>query len=216
MRIWGLIEMFSRILVLAPHTDDGELGCGGSIAKFIEQNADLWYAAFSVIKIEREGYPEDALRKELAEAMKALKVPEKNVLTFGYQVRQFSSHRQEILEDLIKLREEISPDIILMPSLLDLHQDHKTVAEEGRRAFKKDTILGYEQPWNNISFSTACFVPLDKRHIEKKLEALACYKTQQYRTYLSPGFIKGLARTRGTQIEKEYAEAFEVVRWVMD
>ncbi|MFQ6127719.1 MAG: PIG-L deacetylase family protein [Thermoplasmata archaeon] len=208
--------MFSRILILAPHTDDGELGCGGTITKFVEEKADVWYAAFSAVKVELEGFPEDALKSELEKAMKVLGVSERNVLTYGYQVRQFSYHRQQILDDLVKLRRDISPDIVLMPSLVDLHQDHKTIAEEGRRAFKKDTILGYEQPWNNISFNTVCFVPLEERHVERKLEALACYETQQYRTYLSPEFIRGLARTRGTQIEKAYAEAFEVVRWVMD
>lgn len=208
--------MFSRILVLAPHTDDGELGCGGTIARFVEEKADVWYAAFSVVKVTREGFPEDALKQELDKAMKVLGVPDEHVLTYGYEVRQFSYHRQEILDDLVKLRRDISPDVVLMPSLADLHQDHKTMAEEGRRAFKKDTILAYEEPWNNISFNTVCFVPLDEQHVQKKLEALACYGTQQYRTYLNPEFIRGLARTRGTQIEKDYAEAFEVVRWVMD
>jgi LmbE family N-acetylglucosaminyl deacetylase len=208
--------MFSKILVLAPHTDDGELGCGGTIARFIEEKAEVWYVAFSVVKVEREGFPEDVLKLELDKAMKVLGVPDENVLTYGYEVRQFSYHRQEILDDLVKLRRDISPDVVFMPSLADLHQDHKTMAEEARRAYKKDTILAYEEPWNNISFNTVCFVPLDEQHVQKKLEALACYRTQQYRTYLNPEFIRGLARTRGTQIEKDYAEAFEVVRWVMD
>lgn len=208
--------MFSRILILAPHTDDGELGCGGTIAKFVEEKAEVWYAAFSVVKVTQGEFPEDALAIELGRAMKVLGVPEANVRTYEYQVRQFSYKRQEILEDLVKLRKDISPDIVLMPSLMDLHQDHKTMAEEGRRAFKKDTILGYEQPWNNITFNTEAFVPLEESHVQKKLDALACYETQQYRRYLNPEFIRGLARTRGTQIEKDYAEAFEVVRWVMD
>lgn len=208
--------MFSRILILAPHTDDGELGCGGTIAKFVEEKAEVWHAAFSVVKVKREGLPEDALAVELGKAMKVLGVPDSNVMTYGYEVRQFSYKRQEILEDLVRLRKELSPDVVLMPSLTDLHQDHKTMAEEGRRAFKKDTILGYEQPWNNITFRTEAFVPLEERHVQKKLDALACYETQQYRTYLNPEFIRGLARTRGTQIEEDYAEAFEVVRWVMD
>jgi LmbE family N-acetylglucosaminyl deacetylase len=208
--------MFSRILVLAPHTDDGELGCGGTIARLVDEKADVWYAAFSVVKVTREGFPEDALKLELDKAMRVLGVPDEKVITYGYQVRQFSYHRQEILEDLVKLRKDISPDMVLVPSLMDIHQDHKTMAEEARRAFKKDTIIGYEQPWNNITFNTVAFVPLEEQHVQKKLDALACYETQQYRTYLNPEFIRGLARTRGTQIEKDYAEAFEVVRWVMD
>ena len=108
----------------------------------------------------------------------------------------------------------MQPDLVFIPSPNDLHQDHKVIAEEGIRAFKKSTILGYEMPWNNISFNTISFIPLEERHIKKKIDALRCYETQRYRSYLSEDFIRSLARTRGTQIEVEYAEAFEVIRWV--
>jgi len=77
------------------------------------------------------------------------------------------------------------------------------------------TLLGYEEPWNNISFNTSSFVPLEERHVRKKIDALKEYKTQMYRNYLNEDFIKGLAKTRGVQINKEYAEAFEVIRWVI-
>ncbi len=52
-------------------------------------------------------------------------------------------------------------------------------------------------------------------HIQKKIDALACYETQKDRAYLNPDFIRGLALTRGTQIEETYAEAFEVIKWVI-
>jgi len=205
------------ILILAPHTDDGELGCGGTISKLLEEEKEVYYAAFSLAeKSVPEGYPKDILETELRKATKVLGIPPENLRIFRHDVRTFSYHRQEILDDLIQLRNELSPDIIFMPSLNDLHQDHKTVAEEGRRAFKKNTLLGYELPWNNISFHTLSFMPLKPRHIQVKLEALNCYETQKYRTYLNEDFIKGLGKSRGIQIEKEYAEAFEVVRWIMD
>jgi len=208
--------MFSKILILAPHTDDGELGCGGSIAKFVEEGKEVYYAAFSVAEESvPEGFPKNVLEVELMKATKILGVPKENVLIYGYKVRTFSYHRQEILDDLLKLKHEIRPDLIFLPSLNDLHQDHKTLAEEGRRMFKRNTILGYEEPWNNISFDTISFVPLEERHIQKKIDALLCYETQRYRKYLNEEFIRGLAKARGTQIEKEYAEAFEVIRWIL-
>lgn len=208
--------MFSRVLILAPHTDDGELGCGGTIAKFIEEGKEVYYAAFSVAeKSVPEGYPKNVLKTEVKNATEILGIPEKHLLIYKYEVRTFSYHRQEILEDIVSLRNDLQPDIIFIPSPNDLHQDHKVMAEEGIRAFKKSTILGYEEPWNNISFDTVSFIPLEERHVKKKVEALQCYETQKYRSYLNEEFIRGLARTRGTQIEEEYAEAFEVIRWVM-
>ena len=207
--------MFSRVLILAPHTDDGELGCGGTIARFVEEGKEVYYAAFSVAeKSVPEGFPKNILETEVRKAMKVLGVSESNLLIYKYEVRTFSYHRQEILEDIISLRKELQPDLVFIPSPNDLHQDHKVIAEEGIRAFKKSTILGYEMPWNNISFNTISFIPLEERHIKKKIDALRCYETQRYRSYLNEDFIRGLARTRGTQIEVEYAEAFEVIRWV--
>jgi len=207
--------MFSRVLILAPHTDDGELGCGGTIARFIEEGKEVYYAAFSVAeKSVPEGFPKNILEIEVKKAMKILGVSESNLLIYKYEVRTFSYHRQEILEDIISLRKELQPDLVFIPSPNDLHQDHKVIAEEGIRAFKKSTILGYEMPWNNISFNTISFIPLEERHIKKKIDALRCYETQRYRSYLNEDFIRSLARTRGTQIEVEYAEAFEVIRWV--
>jgi len=208
--------MFSRVLILAPHTDDGELGCGGTIARFVEDGKEVYYAAFSVAeKSVPEGFPKNILEIEVRKAMKILGVSESNLLIYKYEVRTFSYHRQEILEDIISLRKELQPDLVFVPSPNDLHQDHKVMAEEGIRAFKKSTILGYEMPWNNISFNTMSFIPLKERHIKKKIDALRCYETQRYRSYLNEDFIKCLARTRGTQIEVEYAEAFEVIRWVL-
>ena len=57
-------------------------------------------------------------------------------------------------------------------------------------------------------------MPLEKRHVDKKVEALQKYKSQKHRVYLNKEFIYGLAKARGTQIKREYAEAFEVVRYV--
>ena len=99
-----------------------------------------------------------------------------------------------------------------MPSLHDIHQDHTIVAQECLRAFKNTTLLGYELIWNNLTFNTQCFVKLEERHINAKIEALQEYKSQGYRDYLSPNFIRSLCKARGVQVGSEYAEAFEVIR----
>jgi N-acetylglucosamine malate deacetylase 1 len=204
------------VLILAPHTDDGEFGCGGSVAKFIEENEEVFYATFSLCEESvPEGWPKDTLEKEVKEATKVLGVQSSHLLLYRYPVRRFDEHRQDILEDLVELQRRLRPNIVFMPSINDLHQDHHIIAQEGLRAFKKTTILAYEMPWNNIQFSTQLFIKLAKRHVGVKLMALKEYKSQSDKAYSGEDFIVGLARTRGVCIDSEYAEAFEVVRWVI-
>ena len=208
--------MFKKILVLAPHTDDGEFGCGASIAKFIGQGKEVYYAAFSLAEESvPPPFPKNILESEVKAATKELGIKPENLLLYKYRVRYFAYHRQEILEDLVKLNKKIKPDLIFMPCLQDLHQDHSTIALEGLRAFKRTSILGYEIPWNNMNFSTQCFVVFDENHLNKKLKALDCYNSQKSKFYASAEFINSLARTRGAQIGVEYAEVFEVVRWIL-
>jgi N-acetylglucosamine malate deacetylase 1 len=206
--------MAKKVLVISPHTDDGELGCGGSIAKFVEEGYEVEYVALSCCeKSVPPEYPRDILSREVKDATRVLGITQP--ILFSFEVREFPKLRQEILDALIRLRNKIQPDIVFTPSRYDTHQDHKTTVEETMRAFKKCTLLGYEQPWNNITFNTLAFIPLLENQVVKKIDALKCYKTQKDRAYLSEDFVRGLAITRGTQIEEKYAEAFEVIKWVI-
>ena len=135
-----------------------------------------------------------------------------NLIIYNYQVRKLNYARQEILEDLIKIRRANHFDLVFMPSLHDIHQDHTTIAQEGLRAFKNTTVLGYELIWNNLTFNTQCFVKLEEENIHTKIRALKEYHSQGKRDYLSDDFIRSLARARGVQVGCEFAEAFEVVR----
>ena len=209
--------MFERVLVLAPHTDDGEFGCGGTIAKLVELKKTVYYAAFSSAeKSVPENLPRNILRTEVEEATKVLGIEKENLILYNYEVREFPAHRQSILEDLIVLKRVLKPDLVFLPSLRDLHQDHKTIAEEGIRAFKNSTVLSYEIPWNNLVFSTHCFIRLSEENVTKKVEALKCYRSQANRYYANEPFIRSLAKTRGTQIGTEYAESFEVIRLFLE
>jgi len=206
--------MVTKVLVISPHTDDGELGCGGAIAKFIEEGHEVTYAALSCCeKSIPPPFPKDILSREVKAATGVLGIS--SPILYSFEVREFPRLRQEILDALIRLRNKIQPDIVFTPSRSDTHQDHKTTVEETMRAFKKCTLLGYEQPWNNITFNTLAFIPLTENQVQKKIDALSCYETQRNRTYLNPEFIRGLALTRGTPIEEKYAEAFEVIKWVI-
>lgn len=208
---------FENVLVLAPHTDDGELGAGGTIAKFIEQGSKVTYVAFSTAEQSvPEGLPKDVLRTEVKAATKTLGIQLENLIVLNFQVRKFNYVRQEILEELIKIRKSQKFDLVLIPSLKDIHQDHAVIAQEGVRAFKNTTIFGYELIWNDLQFDTTCFVKLEKRHVETKVAALSRYESQNMREYMSPEFIWSLAKMRGVQVNASYAECFEVIRWIID
>jgi LmbE family N-acetylglucosaminyl deacetylase len=211
-----MFSSFSKVLIIAPHTDDAEFGCGGTIARLIDNNIDVYIASFSACeKSVPRKYPSDILIKEFNEASRLLGVKKENTFLFRYDVRVFNENRQLILQDLISLREKINPDLVFIPSSIDVHQDHETISKEGIRAFKFSSILGYEMPWNNLSFETSSFIFLKNEHIEKKIIALKAYKSQENRPYANEEFIRSLARTRGVQINTHYAEAFQVIRWIV-
>jgi N-acetylglucosamine malate deacetylase 1 len=208
-----VIEGLNRALVLAPHTDDGEFGCGGTMARLVEGGAEVRYVAFSIAtKSLPEGFPPDTLAREVREATAEIGLPDEQLILHDFEVRTFPERRQEILEILISLWEDWQPDIVFMPSLHDVHQDHQVVAAEGLRAFKRTTVLGYEIPWNNFNFDYQAFVALEQAHVERKVAALGRYESQQHRNYANPDYIWNLAKTRGINVNRELAEAFEVYR----
>lgn len=205
-----------RILILAPHTDDGELGCGGTITRFIEAGKEVFYVAFSICTRSLPPHlAPDTLEKEVKIATQIMGIPAENLILYDFDVRRFKEFRQEILEELILIKRKIEPDLVFVPSPTDIHQDHQVISEEGLRAFKDVSILGYELPWNNLVFHTRSFVKLKEFHIQKKVEALNAYESQKHRNYLNEDFIRALAITRGVQIGATFAEAFEVIRWIM-
>jgi LmbE family N-acetylglucosaminyl deacetylase len=209
------VNGWQRALVLAPHTDDGEFGCGGAMARLVEEGAEVRYVAFSIAtRSLPEGFAPDTLAREVREATAELGIPAESLTVHDFDVRTFPEHRQEILELLIQLWNDWEPDVVFQPSLHDIHQDHQTIAAEGLRAFKRTTILGYEIPWNNLDFAYQAYVALEQRHIERKEAALAKYASQQHRRYANPEYIWNLARTHGINVNREYAEVFQVYRLI--
>jgi N-acetylglucosamine malate deacetylase 1 len=210
-----MIEGLKRVLVLAPHTDDGEFGCGGTMARLVDAGAEVRYVAFSIAtKSLPAGFPPDTLAREVREATTELGILAEQLIVHDFEVRTFPERRQDILELLIELWEEWRPDAVFQPSLHDVHQDHQVIAAEGLRAFKRTTVLGYEIPWNNFDFSYQAYVALERTHLERKVAALAKYESQQHRRYSDPEYIWNVARTHGINVNREYAEVFEVYRVV--
>lgn len=206
--------MFTRLLVLSPHTDDGELSAGGTIARAIDAGKEVFYIAFSTCeKSIPECYSNDILKKECLEATQVLGIPHSNIRFLNFEVRNFSTFRQQILDEMILIGRDIQPDLIITPSSFDTHQDHNVIYGESIRAFKKTaSIWGMEHPWNNLSFRTDIFVGLEEKYVSKKVNALMRYESQSPKSYFQPSYITSCAYTRGMMIDQKYAEVFECVR----
>jgi N-acetylglucosamine malate deacetylase 1 len=206
-----------KILVLSPHTDDAELGCGGTIYKFLKEGNEIFWVVFSTAEESLpKDLPKDTLKNEFLQVIKSLDLKKENYLMLNFQVRTLPEHRQEVLDNLIKIRRNFNPDLVIMPSLNDVHQDHQVVANEAVRAFKTtSSIICYELPWNHTTFNTQFFSKLTLEEMNKKNVVLSNYQSQVnlLRPYFSEKFILGLGKVRGVQCNSEFAEAFEVIRW---
>lgn len=191
---------WKKVLALAPHTDDAEFGCGGTLSRLAREGAEVEVLAFSCC-----GSPE--LLQEAREAAAMLGV---GLTVANLNVRHFYERRQDILDRLITYRDW--PDVVLTPARRDVHQDHSVVTAEAIRAFKQTTVLGYELPWNSLSFDNQLFMRLTTANVKKKVEAINCFQSQQHRHYAQRSAIRATARAMGVHIGCEYAEAFEVYR----
>lgn len=201
------------ILVLAPHTDDGEFGCGGTINKLCNNGNRVYEVAFSsASETIKHGTRNDTLIDEIKKASKVLGVKPNNMFIHDFEVRKFNENRQEILDLLLYYKKTLKPDIIFLPSKNDMHQDNEVVYLEGVRAFKHQTVLSYEASWNNLSFDQEVYIGLDQKNMNKKIEAAKCFISQKRRPYMKNNYFRALALTRGVQSNNRFAELFECVR----
>src|SRR5262249_55006970 len=127
----NIFDGASHVLVLSAHTDDAELGCGGTIARLLANGAEVSGVAFSMAEETLPaGSPPDRLRSEFLEAMTVLGVERKRACVHRYPVRRLSHHRQEVLEELVKLKRQLEPEVVFVTSSTDVHQDHQVLYGE--------------------------------------------------------------------------------------
>lgn len=204
-----------NVLILSPHYDDGILGCGGTIAKLAESSdVSLYYLVFAPRSPE---YEHEILHAELLNAARYVGIDETDIVYYNFKTREFPRNRQDILDKLYNLNKEKKFDMIFTPTRFDVHQDHQTVTNELLRVYKRlpTSIFGYELLLNTFSFDTSVFCGFDETHMNAKLSAFDCFKTQMSRTHFSRQLFESTARVRGTQMGVEYAEAFEAIRVII-
>ena len=208
--------MYNKILVIGAHTDDIEVMCGGTVARFTSEKREVHYSTFSFAnKSLPEGVPDGKTADEVSFATAILEIPISNLHLYDYEVRVFPTYRQDILENLIELKKELNPDLVITHNADDMHQDHKIISDETYRAFKQSaSIWGFESLKNNRVFHNDLYVKLSGLQIERKLQAISMYKSQIVKGDNRAGIL-GLAQFRGAQIHTEYAECFQVLRGII-
>jgi N-acetylglucosamine malate deacetylase 1 len=214
----NIIDSFAnaRVLILGAHPDD-EMACAGLVSRLANAGAVIHHYYFSncSISTQAKGFAADTLLAECEASRDILGISKTGRGNFDFPVRQFPQFRQEILDALITLRHDIAPDLVLTATTDDIHQDHATLTKEAKRAFKGTSILGYEMPWNLFQQSYDCFVALDEADVLRKIEAIRQYASQMASPYLNADFIRSLARVRGVQAGCEFAETYQILRFLV-
>jgi N-acetylglucosamine malate deacetylase 1 len=204
---------YQKVLLLSAHTDDFEFGCGATVNRLIRQGSEIYSAVFSICEESvPKGFEKDVLLNEMYNSIAQFGIKKENVRVFKFPVRKFPEFRQEILEEMVKIQKEIQPDLIFTSSRHDIHQDHQVICNESIRAFRYQTILGYELPWNNLSFTNNALIEVEKIDLDVKAAAISKYKSQNFRHYSKKAFFHLHAQLRGAQNKTKYAEAFEVIK----
>lgn len=190
---------------------------GGTLSNLLKSGCGVtWVVCSNPVQSLPDGLSSDILVREQKASAARLGVGGESLIFWDFKVRHFPAQRQEILERMVQLSRRDDFDAIFCPSQNDWHQDHLTITNEVRRAFKKKTILGYDLPWNNFQSDHNLLIPLTRQDIEEKISLLRLYKSQSHKDYMDPEFLRSISRVRAAPLECEYAEAFEVIRMVAD
>ena len=215
-----------RILICAAHPDDEVLLCGGYAKRLSIENHTVKTLILSEGALSRDDATQenvDTLKEETAAANVALGIWKTEV--FKYPDNEFDIMTvKTIAQDITDVVKEFKPDICVTHTEKDLNNDHKMTHEAVKVATRPQSgvhlVLAGEvlssTECNNTAFTPNYFVDISKT-IDAKIEAMKCYKSE-LREHPHPRSLKGiqaLSEFRGTQCNKENAEAFEVIRMIV-
>lgn len=196
-----------KILCLGSHSDDIEIGCGGTILRLIaeRQSVDVtWVVLASNADREREA--RCSAEQFLARADK------KNVIVKSFRDGFFPFEGAQIKECFERGIKPVSPDVVFTHNRKDAHQDHRLVAELTWNTFRNHLILEYEIPkYDGDMGQPNFFVPLDTEICDQKIRCLMeAFETQRSKAWFSRETFLGLMRLRGMECvaPSGYAEAF--------
>ncbi len=195
------------VLCLGAHSDDIEIGAGGTIISLIAAGVRL---SVHWCVLSATG-PRAAEAKASAQAF--LSGAEDARIQLGdFEDSYFPEQMRAIKQWLIELRGRVAPDVVLTHTRKDAHQDHRAVNQLTWNIFRDHLVLEYEIPkWDGDLGQPNAYVPLTKEVMERKISLLReHFGTQRSKDWFDRGTFQGLARLRGMECRApdQYAEAF--------
>lgn len=196
-----------KILCLGAHSDDIEIGCGGTILRLLEAypEADVRWVVFSATKQRR---------REAQKSAKAfLKVAKKSTVVLKSFRESFFPSREEGIKDFFEsIKSSFAPDVVFTHYRHDLHQDHRVISQLTWNTFRNHLVLEYEIPKYDGDLGVPnTFVPLDGDVCQTKVRYLLThFESQQGRQWFTEDLFLSLLRLRGMECNSSsrYAEAF--------
>lgn len=217
-----------KILVIAPHPDDEVLGCGGTIAKHTKEGDEVYLCI--VTKAYTPDWSEEFMKsrpKEIEKANKILGIKKTYFLDYP-TVKLDTIPLKELIEAISKVVNEVKPEIVYIPHKGDINKDHRLVFEASLVAIrpinhKIRRILSYETlsetEWGRPlePFIPNLYIDISET-FEKKIGAMKAYESElrQYPHPRSLEIIEALAKKRGSEIGVNFAEAFMLVREIIE
>ena len=196
-----------RILVVGAHPDDIELGCGGTLAKFVDSGHEVHAL---VMTHGSTGGDEPTRVAEANAGSQFLGLTSLTVMDFPDSL--LPECGKKMIEAIETLLLRLNPDIVLTHSAHDRHQDHHAVHLATVRAARAHpAVLGYESPSATDEFTPQFYVDIDQ-YVDAKAHSVRIHHSQRDRPYVSAEQVKALALVRGRQGTVKHAEAFETVR----
>lgn len=201
-----------KVLFIGAHPDDIELGCGALIANIIGKT-DVLCVTLSDNQMNPALH---SLVEEHRRSMAVLGVPPEKDLLESFETRRFPQIRQEILEYLYRLNRQYTPEIVFTHTRHDIHQDHTQTTEEVLRAFRGQTVLGYDALRSSYGFFPHFLAEVSEQDAERKIQALAEYRTYNDKYYFDPSVLRATMIRHGALAERPFAEGFDILRIIGD
>ena len=203
------------VLCLGAHSDDIEIGCGGTIAALLAHRPDL---TFHGVVFSAAGIRADEARAS-ALALVGDALAGGGARTHDFRDGFFPYEGGTVKECFEDLKRELSPDLVFTHHRQDRHQDHRLVSELTWNTFRSHLILEYEVPKYDGDLQTPnCYVPLSDDAAARKMDHLLThFPSQAEKSWFSAETFRALLRLRGIEsgAPEPYAEAFHVPKVVL-
>ena len=198
-----------RLLCLGAHSDDIEIGCGGTVLRIAAEVPGLVVRWIVFSGDERRG---TEARNSAAAVLE--NVSEKQVEVLGFRDGYFPSQSADIKDYFEAVKRDFDPSLILTHWQHDAHQDHRLLAELTFNTFRNHLVLEYEIPkYDGDLGNPNFFVPLARAQLQRKIDTIAHhFVSQRGRSWFVNETFVAMARLRGIgcNAPEGVAEAFYV------